>query len=161
MSKKPIKTQKKQPPKKAGFGIFLSRLILIILIMPVLIVIHPTIIFLSFAMLPTLIAFVLEKNKYQYKWLCIGGFNISGSFYYLLKMWFGSHTITEALNILLDVTSLIVIYGSACFGLLVYTIFPIIVGTLSQLAAYRRANNLKIVQQKLIENWGEEVKISE
>ena len=157
------KTNRKQPvvKKKTSVTTSFSRIILFILIVFIAIAVHPTVIFLFFAMLPTIVAFMLEKNKHQYKWYCIGFFNVSGTFYYLLNLWYGSNTLEEALSILLDVTALIIIYGSACFGILVYIIFPIIVVTIMQLAAYRRVNHLKNVQQRLIENWGDEVKTIE
>lgn len=150
--------KKKKIKRKGSFSTALSRIVLLILMMPVIIAIHPTIVFLFFGMLPTIIAFFLERNKFQYKWLCIGGFNISGVFYYLLKMWYGSHSIGEVFFILLDVKALILMYGSACFGILVYIIVPVIIGTITQLVTYKRISYLKNAQQKLIENWGEEIK---
>lgn len=124
---------------------------------PLVLITLPTWIFLFFAMLPTLVAFIVERGKYRFAWLTVGGINIAGAAPFLLKMWFGQHSIEAAARMLTDVYALIVILGSAAFGWALYLSLPPVVGTLLQLSSQRRIQVLQTTQRRLVEEWGRDI----
>ncbi len=121
----------------------------------------PTTVFLFLSMLPTLIvAFVSNKNDdmgNRYKWLCIGGMNAAGALPYLFKMWFGDNSFDAAIGHFMQVTTIIVTYGSSMIGWVFYRSIPPLVLHFVNLSDQREVLNLKERQKKLVELWGEEV----
>lgn len=140
--------------KKGGIA---SGLGMLVMGVPLVILFLPTVVVLLFAMLPTGVAFVVERGKHRYGFICVGGLNFAGVSPYLLNMWFERHDITMALDILSDVFALMLIYGAAAFGWLLYTATPSLVGSFLSLTSSRRIAALKAQQKKLIEEWGPEV----
>lgn len=140
--------------KKGGVANGIGMLIMGV---PLVILFLPTVVLLLFAMLPTVVAFVVERGKYRYGFICVGGFNFAGVSPYLLNMWFGRHDITMALDTLSNVFALMLIYGAAGFGWLLYAVTPTLVGSFLSLTSSRRVAKLRADQRKLIELWGVEV----
>ncbi len=117
----------------------------------------PTLTLLFFAMLPTLAAAIVDRGPHRYAWLCVGGLNFAGAAPYLFKLWFEAHTLDNAFAQLSDVLALLVIYGSAAFGWLLYMMMPPVVGAFLQVAAQRRVATLRANQKKLVDQWGPDV----
>ncbi|WP_404386061.1 hypothetical protein [Caenispirillum salinarum] len=124
---------------------------------PLVILFLPTVVLLAFAMLPTVVAYVVERGSYRYGFICVGGFNFAGVSPYLLNMWFERHDITMALDTLSNVFALMLIYGAAGFGWLLYAVTPTLVGSFLSLTSSRRIAKLRADQRRLVEQWGPEV----
>ncbi|MGN0904752.1 MAG: acyl-CoA synthetase [Alphaproteobacteria bacterium] len=143
--------------KKDGFvGPGLSFLILF----PLLLMMLPTAVFLFLGMLPTLVALMVEtksKFKYKYKWLCIGGVNFAGCLPFLFQMWFGDNSLDAAIALFMNVSTLIVVYGSAAIGWIFFRCIPPLVLSFLEMTDQRRVVHLRDLQKRLIEKWGEEV----
>lgn len=118
----------------------------------------PTLTLLFFAMLPTIAAALVDRGPHRYAWLCVGGLNFAGVSPYLFELWFGDHSFDNALAQLSDVLALLVIYGAAAFGWLLYIAIPPLVGGFLQVAAQRRVTVLRSQQKKLVDLWGPDVK---
>jgi hypothetical protein len=117
----------------------------------------PTVVLLFFTMLPTLVAWATEKGPNKYAFLCVGGVNFAGLFPYLFSLWFGVHTLDEAFRMLTDPIMLLVTYGCACIGWLIYAAMPPMVASYLSYTSQRRVGNLKAAQKKLIDEWGDDV----
>ncbi|WP_142848802.1 acyl-CoA synthetase [Telmatospirillum sp. J64-1] len=117
----------------------------------------PTILLLFVGLLPTLVAALVDRGPNRYAWLCVGGLNLSGVAPFLFGLWFSGHSMSAALDILFDVFPLIVMYGSAAIGWLLYRAMPPVVGALLALRAQRRVTVLRNEQRRLVEAWGEDV----
>lgn len=115
---------------------------------------------LFFAMLPTIVAFIVDRSPQRYATFCVGGMNFCGTFPSLMDLWGGAHTVNASFDILTDVFALIVIYGAAAFGWMVYMGVPPVVGAMLTVFAQRRIQGLKSVQRQLIAEWGEELAAS-
>lgn len=148
------KTGAKGGGKKGGIA---SGLGMLVMGVPLVILFLPTVVLLVFAMLPTFVAFLVERAPYRYGFICVGGFNFAGVSPYLLNMWFERHDITMALDTLSNVFALVLIYGAAGFGWLIYAVTPTLVGSFLSLTSSRRVAALRAGQRKLIEEWGPEV----
>lgn len=160
MARKPAPAKKAGPvkgksaPAKGGTNKIVVMLILAALVPFSL----PTVIILSFTMLPTLAAWVSEKGAHKYAWLCVGGLNFAGIVPFLFTLWFGVHTIDESFDMLSEGGVLLWAYGAAGFGWLLYMGMPPIVSSWLKFTTEHRISGMKAAQKKLIEEWGDEVK---
>lgn len=117
----------------------------------------PTAIFLAVALLPSFVALVVDRNPRRYGGFTVGGLNLAGSAPYLMQLWSGSNTIDGALAQISQVFHLVVIYGAAAMGWMLYGATPSVVATFLTLTAGRRLAVLVAKQKSLIEDWGMEV----
>ena len=93
-----------------------SFILVVLVLISAIIISLPTVLLVSFGMLPSIVAFIVERTKPRYAAICVGAMNFSGVFPYLLDSWSGRHTVDEAMNMLTDVFSLMVMYSSSAFG---------------------------------------------
>lgn len=117
----------------------------------------PSIIVLFFSMMPTAVAALVERPPGRFAWLAVGGVNFAAVAPSLFGMWFGDHTVAAAIRVLTDVTSLLIFYGAAAIGWMLYVTMPTIAGVFLALAAQRRVGALRDQQRKLLDLWGEQV----
>ncbi|MGE5547335.1 MAG: acyl-CoA synthetase [Solirubrobacterales bacterium] len=117
----------------------------------------PTVTLLFFTMLPTMGAWASEKGAHKYAWLCVGGLNFAGVIPFLFQLWFGVHTLDEALNMLSHADVLLWAYGTSAIGWLLYMAMPPMVSSWLSFTTEHRVASLKAAQKKLIEDWGDEV----
>lgn len=147
----------KKKGKKGGAGSGLTKVGLVLIAVVMIPFSLPTVLLLFCTMLPTLVAALCDRGTNRFAWLCVGGLNFSGVAYYLFDLWFGSHTMDHAIEILTDVLALIIIYGAAALGWLLYLAMPPVIAAFLSIAAQRRIAQLKANQRKLIDQWGESV----
>lgn len=117
----------------------------------------PTLLLLAFAMLPTFVAIVIDRGPKRYGGVTVGGLNFAGVAPYLMDLWSGANDVPHALSILSDVFALVVIFGAASFGWLLYTATPGVVGAFIGMTSTRRIAALRTRQQELLRDWGPEV----
>ncbi|WP_041042678.1 hypothetical protein [Paramagnetospirillum magnetotacticum] len=117
----------------------------------------PTVALLGFGMLPTLASWATEKGPNKYAFLCVGGLNFAGVFPYLFGLWFGVHTLDEALRMLTDPIMLMTAYGCSAIGWGIYAAMPPMVASYLSASSQRRVSSLKAAQKKLMDEWGDEV----
>lgn len=149
MAKKP------QAPVK-GKNTF-ARILLLSLALAFVLMFLPTVLFVAVGMLPTVAAYVVDRNPDKYEWICVGGLNFAGCVPFLLRLWSGRHTVEAAGAMLTDVFTLMAVFGAAGLGWLLFMALPPMVGVFMQMKAQRRVANLKATQQRLIQSWGPEV----
>ena len=120
-----------------------------------------TVMILLFGMLPTLVAFIIDRSPRKYAMYCVGGMNFSGVFPYLLDLWTGNHDIATAFEILSDVFSLLVMYAAAGFGWMLFMAVPPLVSAVMTVMSERRLAFLRDNQKSIVKEWGEEVGIAD
>jgi len=155
MAKAKGKTGKKAAARPAGKPV--NHVIMVLAAVVFIPFSLPTLALLVVAMLPTAAAAVVDRGAHRFAWLCVGGLNFAGVSPFLLKLWFGSHTLGAAVGILTDVFALVVIFGSAGIGWLLYEASPPVVATFLQMTTERRLATLRQSQRRLMEQWGEGV----
>ena len=132
-------------------------ILLVITFILVVIVSLPTVILLLFAMMPAIVAFIIDRTPQKYLVYCVGGLNFSGLYPFLTDLWTGEHTVSAAVSILTDVFSLLLIYSAAGFGWMIYIALPPLVGAVLTVMTQHRVTQFRRTQRDLIEEWGEEV----
>jgi hypothetical protein len=138
-------------------GSAFSRILVVTLVVFGGLIFLPTVIFLFFALLPTLAAYVVDRSPEKYEWVCVGGMNFAGASPFLLALWAGRHTVEAAAAQLTDVFNLMAMYGAAGLGWLMFVALPPVVGVFMQISAQRRIAQLKATQTRLSQIWGPEV----
>jgi|TARA_R110002072_G_scaffold22507_13_gene78997 hypothetical protein len=125
-----------------------------VLLLPVLL---PTIMILFVSMLPTLVAYVVDRHRDKYLASTVGFINFCGTVPAIAQLWLTGHNLTNAQKILGDVYLWFVAYGAAGFGWLIYLMMPALVG--SYYAVYSRSRLTTLAKQKeeLLEFWGEDL----
>lgn len=161
MAKKPVsavrQAQAAAKAKKGGGGTGMNKIVVLMVLASLVPFALPTVVVLFFTMLPTLAAWASEKGPNKYSFLCVGGLNFAGVIPYLFGLWFGVHTMDEALNLLSQATMLLVAYGASGFGWLLYSAMPPVVASYLSFTTQHRVSALKAAQKKLIDEWGDDV----
>ncbi len=122
-----------------------------------MIVFLPTTIFLFFAMMPTLVASLVDRSGKGTRALTVGAMNLAGSTPFLLELWTGGHTAENALTLISNPRTIIVIYCAAGIGYLIDWAMSGIVATVMIQRSASRLKEIKKRQADLVERWGQEV----
>lgn len=117
----------------------------------------PSMILILFGMVPTIFAWIVDKSEKRYAMFSVFGMNISALIPFLTDIWFKDHTTKAAIAILSNIFDLIIIYGTAGFGFILFIILPPVISTFLMAIPERRRTALKGKQRKIIEEWGEEI----
>lgn len=116
-----------------------------------------TVLFLSLAMLPTIVAYIIDRSPQKYATFCVGGMNFSGSFLYLMDLWAGERSVSSAMALITDVWTLLTILSAAAFGWMLFVAIPPVIATVLTVMAQRRLSLLRTTQLQLVQEWGESV----
>ncbi|MBT3306809.1 MAG: acyl-CoA synthetase [Alphaproteobacteria bacterium] len=117
----------------------------------------PTVILVMFGLLPTIVAWVIDRSPQKYAMFCVFGMNFSGLLPFLMDIWFDDHSVDAAVNIMSNVFDLMVIYGAAAFGWMLFMSLPPVITTFLTVMSERRVTVLKSNQETIIEEWGDGV----
>lgn len=117
----------------------------------------PTMIILFFGMLPTLVAYIIDRSSQKSATFSVGSLNFIGVFPYVLELWAGMNSIDEALNLVTDLFAMLIMYSSAAFGWLLFMAMPAVVSSFVIVLQQRKVAQLRSEQKELIEEWGPEV----
>jgi hypothetical protein len=117
----------------------------------------PTVILGFFGLLPTIVAWVVDRSSQKYAMFCVLGMNLSGLLPFLMEIWFENHSVDAATRIMTNVFDLMVIYGAAGFGWMLYVALPPVVTTFLTVMSERRVTVLKSNQKTIIDEWGKSV----
>ena len=116
----------------------------------------PTMIILFFGMLPTMVAFIIDRTKGKSATFTVCGINAIGTFPYIMSLWTEENTIDAAMN-MLDVFTLLIMYSSAAFGWMLFMTAPPIISSFVEVMQQRRIATLRAQQKTLIDEWGPSV----
>lgn len=117
----------------------------------------PTMIVLGFGMLPTLVAFIIDRSSQKSATFCVGSINFIGVFPYVMDLWTDVNTIDAAVASFTDPFVLLVWYASAAFGWLLFLAMPAVVSSFVIVMQQRKVAQLRGQQKELIDEWGGEV----
>ena len=124
----------------------------------VVLVIFPGLVILVIVgMLPTIVAFMVDRAPKKYRAFCVGGLNFTGVFPAIIELWQGANDIGAAMGIITDVFELIVMYAAAAFGWLIFVAIPPVVAALMSVAAQQRIMQLRSQQREMINEWGQDI----
>src|SRR3989338_598777 len=76
---------------------------ILLCLVALLVISLPTVLLLLFGMLPTIVAWVVDRSQQKYATFCVCGMNFSGVFPFLSDVWFKDHSTDAAVRILTNV----------------------------------------------------------
>jgi len=156
ISQQPGQTRtQRPPPHKGGGGFWLFLLGLGFIGLAVFAM--PTCVLVLFGMVPSIVAYVVDRGRRPMLAFTIGPLNLAGLMPYLLEVWTGQAQMQIVARLLTDVYVWLVIYLSAGAGWLVFMAMPKIVAFVLERSVDGRKAKLKAQQGKLREDWGSEV----
>ena len=139
-----------------GLGTW-GKLAIAVFLLPTGVVLFPTAIVLVVLMLPTLVAFVIDRQVGRPFTITVGLLNASGSLPGILELWSQGHTMASAQVVLTSVVFWFGAYLAAAVGWTLYTSLPPLMRRYYGSITDSRVKALQKDQEKLIEEWGEEV----
>ncbi|HER27102.1 MAG TPA: hypothetical protein ENI69_08335, partial [Rhodospirillales bacterium] len=121
----------------------------------------PSVVLIFFGLLPTIVAFIIDRSKQRNASFCVGGINFCGVFPYMMDLWAGENSMDMSIRILTDVFSLVIMYSAAGFGWMIYMTLPPVIAAFISVMAQHKLATLRASQRQLIEEWGEDVSASQ
>ena len=105
-------------------------------------------------MLPTAIAFLVDRGAKKTKALSVGALNLAGCLTFLLELWVQDNSISGALNIVSEPMNIVVMYFAAAVGYMVdWSMSGIVANILYQRGQARKKAIFKY-QESLVDRWG-------
>ncbi len=121
------------------------------------IIFMPTTILLLLGMIPTIVAGVIDRSGKGTKAITVGAMNLAGCTPFLIDLWTTSHTAEQAVTLVSDPRTMVVIYAAAGIGYLISWAMSGIVGTIMVQRGTLRLKEIQKKQDELTVRWGREV----
>ena len=160
MAKAPKNKQGRQAAAAGGGKGGGGRRVLILLIGIVLVaVFFDSVIVLSAGMIPTAVAFLIDRNPRKHTARTVSWMNLAGCLIVLLDLWAGGGgSVDKALEILAVPLNWLIMFGAAAVGWgIFYAVPPVVAGYLS-LSNEMKLRELAKTQKRLEREWGIEVR---
>jgi hypothetical protein len=119
---------------------------------------QPIAIMLSVALIPTMVAWVMDNTPRQQLLRSVAPFNLACALPFALQLWYGKNSSDRALQLMTNPYVPMAFYGGALFGWMLYWTAPRILGAVMASRLERRRKQLLQRQAQLVDEWGEEVK---
>ncbi|MFC7333223.1 hypothetical protein [Rhodocista pekingensis] len=139
--------------RRGGGGL----LLLLALILPFGLVVMPTTILMLAALVPTLVAYVVDRDPEKSAPLTVGAMNLCGVMPFAIRLWQDGHTIELTMRMLADPYTWLVMYGGAAIGWLLYFGIPPLVAGAVVMRDGTRIREMEEQRRLLVEEWGPEV----
>ena len=143
------KKKKKSMPFQVKFAIFCV-LVAAVIFLP------STLVFLS-CMVPTIVASIIDRNPQRTLWITIGALNLAGTVPAVFGLWEKGHHLDNAISTVTDPTNLLIAYGAAGVGWLVYQNITPFVAAIMVRKNEIRLKEIEKRQKELVRKWGEDV----
>lgn len=154
--KKPEKKEDQDVAKAKKKAVF-SRKILIFSIMVTACVFLPSTIVLMVCMIPSFVAAVVDRQVQRTAWATVGAMNFAGTLPAWLTLLQSGHTFDGAMHVITQPAALLVAYGGAGIGMMIYTyVTPLVAGVIAG-RNERRLKDIDKRQRELARKWGDEV----
>ncbi|MFN3828151.1 MAG: hypothetical protein ACK4NR_11080 [Micavibrio sp.] len=145
---------KKQKNKKKSKS--WSSQILLVFALLTMVIFMPTTILLLFGMLPTVVAAVVDR-KGGTRAITVGSMNLAGCIPFLLDLWTSGHTAANAVALITNPSTIVVMYAAAAIGYMIDWALSGIIATIMIQRTTARLEAIRKRQDELIERWGPEV----
>lgn len=149
------KTTEKKTKSSAGLG-WSGRIAVVLALLGSLTVMPTTILFVV-GMIPTFVAFFVDKDKRKRSGYSIGALNFAATLAYLIQLWMQGHTMNVTMQLLINPTTLMIIYVCSWIGWVIHFFIPPLISDVVRKSGERRISKIQKQQKKIIEEWGEAV----
>ena len=155
MAKRGTATNTTTAPARGGRP--LSKGILLAVLLPAVIVLLPTCVVLAAGMMPTAIAWCVDRAPQKHLAVSVGALNFCGSLVFVFELLERGHYLPFAFEVLGDPFGWLVALGAAAIGWGLYQAMPSLSANLAAMKEHARLAELAKLQKNLIEEWGDDV----
>lgn len=117
----------------------------------------PTTIMLLIGLLPTMVAFFVQKGTRKIRVLTIGAMNFAGCVPFLLELWLEGHSFERSFDIIFDPRTIVVMYGCAAIGYIIDWAITGFIASILYERGTKRKEEMQEYQDQLVKRWGEKV----
>lgn len=128
-----------------------------LLMIPVVAVLLPTCVVLLIGMVPTVVAYMVDRTREKSLAITVGLLNFCGVLPGVFELWAEGQAYDVAMSVATDPLFWLTSYGAAAVGWMVYLTLPVLIATYYAMTSGRRVHSLRKRQAELVETWGEEV----
>jgi hypothetical protein len=114
----------------------------------------PTVPIVVLGMLPTAVAYVIDRGRHKTAAICVAGLNFAGVAPFISILWKGPNTLYHSFALLSDVYTWLAMYGAAALGWLLFLGLPPVAKSLLKITTQQQISTLRAEQAKLREEWG-------
>lgn len=142
------------PPaaKKRGPWLLLS------LVMPVALLLLPSTIVLLVAMVPTMVARIVDPAPGRQLTITVGSLNFAGALWFMHDLWSAGQGFDAILPTLSDMLGWLSALLGAGMGWAIYSLMPIVSRSIAVTKSNLRLGRLRKSQEELVEQWGDPVR---
>lgn len=120
-------------------------------------VFFPTTVLICGCMIPTFVAALIDNAQPRTAWLTVGCMNFAGSIPAWLSLWQGGQRLDQSFELLMQASTLILAYGAAGVGWLIYFNIPPFVAGILVMRNEKRLKDIEKRQIALVSKWGRDV----
>lgn len=117
----------------------------------------PTTIVMTICMVPTLVAAVIDDHPHKTAWLTVGAMNFAGAIPACFTLWESGHTIDAAFQVVTQPLALILAFGGAAAGWMIYYNVTPMVALMIIRQNEGRLREIDRRHKDLVKKWGTEV----
>lgn len=118
----------------------------------------PTTILVILGMIPSVVALYTDDDRKKMGGLAVAFLNLGAVIAFVNILWDRGHSLANSLTLLMNPTTLLVIYFAAFIGFILVRFLPPIVAEFLKITHRKRMKVIEAEQKAIIEQWGYEVK---
>ncbi|MBB6251328.1 hypothetical protein [Nitrospirillum iridis] len=141
-------------PRRRSYGGLLAAAVLLL---PLGALVMPTSVLTIIGMVPTIVAWIVDRDPDKPAAVTVGALNICGVMPFCIQLWQHGHTMDYAAGLLVQPVTWLVMYSAAAGGWLLYFGIPPLVAGWSVARDQALIRELAEERQALVEEWGVEV----
>lgn len=128
------------------------------LVVPLVLVFQfQTVLLVGLGMLPTAVAYFVDRREEKFAAYCVGGFNVSGVIPFVLELWLRGATTQALSGVAKNPFAWLVMYGAAALGWLAIYWIPQVSMRIRRSRDRAEIARLRKRQEQILEEWGPEV----
>jgi len=141
-----------QAPKKRRPWLLIS------LAMPVALLLLPSTIVLVVAMVPTLVARIVDPAPGRQLTVTVGSLNFAGALWFMHDLWSAGQGFSAIMPTLSDMIGWLASLVGAGMGWAIYSLMPILTRSIATTKSNLRLSRVRKSQEDLVEQWGDPVR---
>jgi hypothetical protein len=139
-------------PKKRGPWLYIC------LAMPLALVLLPSTIVLLAAMVPTLVARIVDPAPGRQLTITVGSLNFAGALWFMHDLWSAGQSFSAIVPTLSDMIGWLASLVGAGMGWAIYSLMPILTRSIATTKSNLRLSRVRKSQEELVEQWGDPVR---
>jgi hypothetical protein len=139
-------------PKKRGFWLYAC------LAMPIALVLLPSTLVMIVAMVPTLVARIVDPAPGRQLTITVGSLNFAGALWFMHDLWSAGQSFSQIVPTLSDMIGWLAALVGAGMGWAIYSLMPILTRSIATTKSNLRLSRVRKSQEELVEQWGDPVR---